>query len=124
MPNLTPERLAILIVQTLPPNTVIVVEDLKGIRQRKFRKVPARYLPFLKLQQALKTIGASKNITVVKVPPARTSQTCPSCRYFSPANRQKGLFHCQRCGLKMDADTAAAWNLAVRGFEVLASGMT
>lgn len=86
------------------PGHVFVVEDLdlRGCRGQK------RFC-YRGLHHALET----KAPTIV-VNPAYTSQECPSCGYFSRANRSGTKFLCRSCGRKSHADAVGAINLLGR----------
>jgi len=57
-------------------------------------------------------------VRVVQVNPAYTSQTCSGCGHCDKGNRHGEVFHCQQCGLEMDADINAAINIRQRGASV------
>jgi putative transposase len=60
--------------------------------------------------------AARTGSTVIKVPAAYTSQTCPSCRHVSAENRpERSRFVCLSCGYAGQADRVAAENLLARG---------
>jgi ribosomal protein S27AE len=110
--NPDPEALASSLIAALPPHSIVVVEALRGVR--KHIKVTPTYLPFLKFQAALKRLAPNKNIKVVTVRPAHTSQTCPRCQFQSPLNRLLNTFKCQKCGYVANADYVGALNIALR----------
>ena len=113
--NPDPDAIAQSLVASLPSHSIVVVESLKGVR--KNIKVTPTYLPFLKFQTALKRLAPSKNIKVVTVRPAYTSQTCPRCQFRSPLNRLLDTFKCQKCGYVANADYVGALNIAFRFLE-------
>ncbi|WP_047869996.1 RNA-guided endonuclease TnpB family protein [Nocardiopsis sp. RV163] len=54
---------------------------------------------------------------IVEVDPAYTSQTCHSCGYVAPENREsRSIFQCGRCGRTAHADVNAAQNILTRGW--------
>lgn len=54
--------------------------------------------------------------TVIKVPPAYTSQTCPVCGHCEAKNRPtQAKFKCLCCGHTDNADHVAALNILARG---------
>ena len=54
--------------------------------------------------------------TVIKVPPAYTSQTCPVCGHCEAKNRPtQTKFKCLCCGHTDNADLVAALNILARG---------
>jgi putative transposase len=69
----------------------------------------------LKLERAARYHGA----TVVKVPPAYTSQTCYACKHVDPKSREsQAVFRCTACGHQDHADVNAAKNIRERGIEL------
>jgi transposase len=110
--NPDPDALASSLIASLPPHSIVVVEALRGVR--KHIKVTPTYLPFLKFQTTLKRLAPTKNIKVVAVRPAYTSQTCPRCQFQSPLNRLLDTFKCKKCGYVANADYVGALNIALR----------
>lgn len=54
---------------------------------------------------------------VVKVNPAYTSQTCPTCYHVAKENRlSQSLFRCTSCGHSENADVVGAKNIEARAF--------
>lgn len=54
-------------------------------------------------------------VEIIKVEPAYTSQMCHNCGYVSKKNRNKqSTFECGCCGLKINADINAAFNIRAR----------
>jgi len=59
---------------------------------------------------------------VEKVNPKYTSQTCSACGHRDPESREsQSRFRCRACGLTVNADVNAAWNIAA-GHAVTARG--
>ncbi|WP_335986034.1 RNA-guided endonuclease InsQ/TnpB family protein [Glycomyces sp. MUSA5-2] len=56
---------------------------------------------------------------VIKVNPAYTSQTCPSCGHVDAASRERERFCCTACGHADHADRVGAVNIATRAGLVL-----
>ena len=57
---------------------------------------------------------------VVRVNPAYTSQTCPSCQHIDKANREsQAVFRCKACGFSGHADQVGAINVRTRAIEML-----
>ena len=89
------------------PGAVFVLEDLdlSGVRgQKRF------------CYRALAHSLESKAPTI-KVNPAYTSQTCPSCGHVSRQNRHGIVFHCRQCGRRSHADVVGGINLLGRSEE-------
>ena len=59
--------------------------------------------------------------TLVKVPPAYTSQTCPGCGHVDASNRRtQADFRCVKCRIPINADVVAAENIRLRGLAIAA----
>lgn len=92
------------LVRDAPEGTVFVIEDLdlRGCRgQKRFA--------YRALAHNLET-----KAPVIKVNPAYTSQTCPSCGYVSRNNRRGTDFACRSCGRQSHADVVGGINLLRR----------
>lgn len=60
---------------------------------------------------------------LVAVPPAYTSQACPSCGHISADNRKtQDAFRCVKCGYSNHADLVGAMNILAAGHAVLVCG--
>src|SRR3972149_4287090 len=98
-------------------NTVFVVEDLlfKGKRKRskEFRRRNNNWA-YGWLSRRLDFHGKLEGFQVIRVNPAYTSQTCPSCRSINKANRVGEIFKCIQCGYSNHADTVGAINILGR----------
>ena len=97
-------------------NSLIVLGDLKGIRDRsdngrKFNR-KLNSMPFYKLSNYITYKANWAGIQVIKVNEAYTSQTCHKCRELGTRNR--GLFKCN-CGYQDNSDRNGALNIAERG---------
>jgi putative transposase len=97
-------------------NSLIVLGDLKGIRDRsdkgrKFNRKLAS-MPFSKLSNYITYKANWAGIQVIKVNEAYTSQTCNKCKEIGIRNR--GLFKC-KCGYQDNSDRNGAINIAFRG---------
>jgi putative transposase len=107
-------------VDSLPPNSLVVLEDLKDIRDRCQRKGADQRAQFhtWAFRQLQFMIAYKARLTghqVIFVKPNHTSQTCPRCGHVSPSNRlTTRLFRCQKCGFQHNANFVAALNLASR----------
>ena len=98
--------------------SVIALEDLKGIRERTektVRKAQRRQhssWSFFQLRQFIEYKTALAGVTVVCVDPRNTSRTCPCCGYISKNNRPtRDKFCCRECGHAAPADNVAAENI-------------
>jgi IS605 OrfB family transposase len=104
-------------------NAIIAIGDLKGIRKQgdsKGRSFKRRLSsqPFYMFKQMLTYKANWEGIRVIEVPEAYTSQTCSRCGLRG--QRVAGRFSCQNCGLAVDADVNAAWNIGKRAHGLLA----
>jgi len=118
-------------VQLLPPNSVVVVENLKDIppnvwkedKDKRFRRWVYAFLLF-----TLKYKCQQRKIAVIAVSPHNTSQTCPRCGVVDPKSRglwkdgeliSRKHFCCTQCKFTHNADFVAAHNIAVLGAKAL-----
>lgn len=97
----------------------IVLEDLKGIRERvTVRKAQRRQhnsWAFYQLRQFIQYKAALAGVQIILVDPRNTSRTCPACGYIDRKNRPtRDNFCCQSCGFAGPADSIAARNIASR----------
>jgi IS605 OrfB family transposase len=105
------------IVSLVPAGGVIVLEKLKGIRERiKVNKQNRRWIhswSFAQLQQFIEYKAKAKGIRVVYVDARYTSQKCNRCGYISRSNRiDQSHFICKNCGYSLNADLNASRNIA------------
>jgi IS605 OrfB family transposase len=96
----------------------IVLEDLKGIRDRAGSTVQKRQRRvlhswgFFQLRAFIAYKAALAGVRVVYVNPAYTSQTCSACGHCEKANRRtQSTFLCRSCGFSAHADVNAAVNI-------------
>jgi len=106
------------IVSLVPAGGTIVLENLKGIRERvKTSKKERRWIHswnFAQLQQFIEYKAQSKGIKVVYINPKYTSQRCSKCGYVSKSNRKdQSHFKCSSCGYTVNADLNASRNIAI-----------
>jgi len=105
------------IVDSISPGTVIVLEDLKNIRDssKKFRKEQRYWInswSFYQLEVFLRYKAEEKGCLVDYVDARYTSQKCSKCGYTSRGNRVKqSLFKCKHCGFQLNADLNASRNI-------------
>jgi IS605 OrfB family transposase len=98
---------------------VIVVEDLKGIRDRikvaKKQRLIHHGWPFSSLFTKLTHVAGKRGIRVEFVDARNTSRTCSRCGHCEERNRKnQAEFSCQRCGYSHNADYNAAHNIRLR----------
>lgn len=105
-------------------NSLIVLEDLTGIRSaterfcKKDRYVSASWA-FYDLRQKIEYKARLNECLTVAVDPAYTSQKCPKCGYTSKKNRnkKKHVFCCKKCSYTSNDDRIAAMNLHSMGIQ-------
>lgn len=95
----------------------IVLEDLKGIRERvrlrKRQRDDLHSWAFFQLHSFIEYKGKLAGVPVKKVDPRNTSRKCSLCGYIDKANRStQDKFSCCQCGYSLNADLNAAINLA------------
>jgi putative transposase len=110
-------------------NSLIVIENLAGVRSatEKVRKHDRWYTvswAFYQLRQMIEYKAKWKQVTVIAVNPAYTSQTCPTCGNTKKTNRnkRKHIFCCRTCGYTSNDDRIGAMNLYGKGIEYLRTG--
>lgn len=97
----------------------IVLEDLKGIRERATvrKKQLAKHSgwAFCQLRSFIEYKSRLSGVQVVTVDPCNSSRTCSKCGHCEKANRKtQELFACRHCGYSDNADLNAARNLRAR----------
>ena len=94
----------------------IVLEDLKGIRERIADLSKFQQWAFDELAQQITYKAKAEGITVEMVNPAYTSRQCShtECGFTHTQNRDGDEFVCQKCGKELHSDYNAARNIAAR----------
>lgn len=104
-------------ITTTYKDTDFVVENLlfkgKKNRNKEFRRRNNNWA-YGWLQKRLEEHGKLEGFNVIKVNPAYTSQTCPSCSHVDKANRVGEKFQCLKCGYINHADIVGALNILER----------
>lgn len=102
------------IISYCPPFSVISVEDLN------YSMDWAKVIPIKEIYSKLKNKAIKKGISIVRVNPLNTSNTCPRCGFIDKTARDKSkhLFICKNCNLVCNDDAIAAWNIHNRGFKM------
>lgn len=95
----------------------IILEDLKGIRERvrlrKRQRDDLHSWAWYQLHRFIVYKGKLAGVPVKKVDPRNTSRKCSCCGYIDRANRtSQSNFSCQQCNFSLNADHNAAINLA------------
>jgi putative transposase len=99
---------------------VVAIEDLTGIRERtnqqprnKTERRRSNSWAFYQLRQFLEYKGIRDGVSVVKVNPRYTSQTCHQCLHIGLRTDKK--FGCTNCGWHGDADFNGAMMISLLG---------
>lgn len=101
----------------------LVIESLKYVKVNSKQKRTINHKFMNKLQRwsyskttdKLERLCEENGVLLTKVGPAYTSQTCSQCGYVDKNARNGEVYHCQHCGLIIDADTNGAINILYRG---------
>ena len=108
------------------PVTVIVLEDLTGIRPNKKEgssKGKQNFWlsnwSFYQLEQFIEYKAESLGKIMLKIDPAYTSQECSKCGEVNKSNRNGLKYKCKSCGFELNSDLNAARNIANRGMTVV-----
>lgn len=100
-------------------NSMIAIEDLKGIRSkttvRKSQRAKHSGWSFFQLRSFIEYKAKLEGIPVLAVHPAYTSQQCPSCGNTTRSNRKNQANFACECGYTNNADVVGAINIASRG---------
>ena len=99
--------------------SVIVIEDLKGIRDRvrvaKKRRLIHHGWPFSSLFSKLAHVDSKKGLKVESCDARNTSRTCSRCGHCDKGNRKsQAEFRCLSCGYSHNADYNASQNIRHR----------
>lgn len=100
------------IINNCETGDTIVMENIKGIRRNKGRKLNfwLHGWNFYQLQRFIHYKAVEKGVRTIKVNPYLTSQICSRCGKVGA--RLKGFFRCPHCGYSLNADLNASRNLA------------
>jgi IS605 OrfB family transposase len=116
------------IVDSVEPGTILVLEDLTGIRKKKYGKEFNRKLhtwSFFRLTTYTRYKAELKGCRVELIDPRYTSQECSECHYISKGNRKtQNHFKCKKCGFEIHADLNASRNMASRYSQTLSQGIS
>lgn len=113
------------LVQSVTPGTLIVIENLKGIRSNtkqrsKQQKRAMHQWSFNRLRDLLTYKAEVHGCMVVGVDPRCTSQRCSRCGHIHRYNRRsQSRFKCRKCGFELNADLNGSRNIAVKYLPVL-----
>jgi len=119
-------RIAKAIVSSCKSGDVIVMEDLRYIRERiratKEQRLLQHSWAFGQLGRFIEYKAAERGIKVVYVDPRHTSQRCPRCGNVNRNNRHGHFFRCTSCDFVGHADIVAATNIRQVFLDTLADG--
>ena len=104
------------IVGNMDEGSIIVLEDLKGIRKAGSNKSKTlrrdlNSWAFYQLDLFLNYKAIENGMSVEYVDPAYTSQKCSRCAFTSKKNRRRSKFLCRFCGFSLNTDLNAARNI-------------
>lgn len=97
-----------------PNHNVFVLENLKGIRNKRKGKILNTWLSqwaYHQLETLLTYKAEALGKQVVFVDPRYTSQRCNACGLIEKTNRCKNKYACKHCGVVEHADVNAARNI-------------
>lgn len=89
----------------------LVIEDLNDVKRYKFNMNKVKSWVYPLVINKLERFCQENGIQLTKVNPAYTSQTCSYCGTIDKKSRDREIYHCKSCNIKMDADTNAAINI-------------
>lgn len=101
-------------------NRAVVLEELKGIRNRIKARLPQRIIlhswAFDQLRRFITYKCIASGVPLILVDPRNSSRECSQCGHTEKANRpSQSVFACCSCGYRANADFNAAVNLRERG---------
>jgi putative transposase len=101
-------------------NRAVVLEELKGIRDRIKARLPQRTVlhswAFDQLKQFITYKCIAAGVPLILVDPRNSSRECSQCGHTEKSNRlSQSVFACRSCGYRANADFNAAVNLRERG---------
>lgn len=106
------------IVDSVDSGSIIVLEDLTAIRNKKYGRDFNRKLhtwSFSRLSSFISYKALMAGCKVELVNPKYTSQECSQCHHVSRKNRKtQSKFKCRKCNFELNADLNAARNIASR----------
>lgn len=103
--------------------SLIVLEAIEGIkgqkakiRQRRYERYALSLFTYKKLQQFIEYKARETGIPVTSISPEFTSKDCSHCGEKTETQRpydgKFSLFHCNKCGVTLNADYNASVNIA------------
>ncbi len=105
-----------LVQEARDSKAVLVLEDLKEIRQTARTRRTQRYSlhswSFYQLSSMIEYKSKKLGVSVAYVEPAYTSQRCSKCGHIDAKNRNGNTFHCVKCNAVEDSGANAGFNIA------------
>jgi len=115
------------IVDSCKSGDILVLEDLKYIRERiklaRKQRLITYSWAFGQLGSFLEYKALEKGIPVVYIDPHHTSQRCPVCNHIERSNRNGHRFSCKNCGYTNNADIVASFNIRQVYLNTLSDGL-
>jgi IS605 OrfB family transposase len=106
------------IVENLNSKDTVIMEALKGIRNKNRGKTMNRLLSnwsFYQLNSFIKYKSIQKGIQIIEICPWYTSKTCNRCgEVYSIRPKNCGFFKCLHCGYTCNSDFNASFNIRNR----------
>ena len=108
-----------IVSDAMTTNSVIVLGDLKGIRNsakgkgKRFNRIVSN-MPYYQLTQMIEYKANWNGIAVMKVSEAYTSKTCSRCKSGNTVRTNQSNFKCKDCGYQINADFNGAKNILNR----------
>ena len=115
-----------IVKEALTSNSLIVLGDLKGIRNsakgkgKRFNRIVSN-MPYYQLTQMIEYKANWEGIKVLKIPEAYTSKTCSKCGSRNTLRQKQSLFHCKDCSFSLNADVNGSRNILNRSNEYILS---
>ena len=115
-----------IVKEALTSNSLIVLGDLKGIRNyakgkgRRFNRIVSN-MPYYQLTSMIEHKANWNGVRVLKIPEAYTSKTCSKCGSRNTSRQKQSLFKCKDCGFSLNADLNGSRNILKRSNEYILS---
>lgn len=102
------------LIESVGRNGIIVLENLKGIRNARHRRKQNWLFSnwaFYQLEQFLTYKGSEGSVAVEFVPARNTSKICSVCGSMRRGQRNGAVFKCKACNVVLHADFNASKNI-------------
>lgn len=105
-----------LVCEAKANKSIIVLEDLKNIREttriRRKQRYSLNSWSCYQLGEMIEYKSKKYGVPVAYIEPQYTSQRCSRCGHIEAKNRNLKQFHCVECGMVENADVNAGFNIA------------